>query len=106
MIKAAIVGLGWWGQTILRTLLNSTIIAPVLAIDPAGEARASAAALGVETTARFEDALAKHKCRCRHPLHAATASRRTDHCGGAVGKAHILREAAMHPRGRCAGRDR
>jgi predicted dehydrogenase len=58
MIKAAIIGLGWWGQTILRTLLNSTIISPVLAIDPAGEARASAAALGVETTARFEDALA------------------------------------------------
>jgi predicted dehydrogenase len=58
MIKTAIIGLGWWGQTILRTLLNSTIIAPVLAIDPAGEARASAAALGVETAARFEDALA------------------------------------------------
>jgi predicted dehydrogenase len=58
MIKAAIIGLGWWGHTILRTLLNSTIIAPVLAVDPAGEARASAAALGVETTARFEDALA------------------------------------------------
>ena len=58
MIKAAIVGLGWWGQTILRTLQNSTIIAPVLAVDPAAEARASAAALGVETTARFEDALA------------------------------------------------
>jgi predicted dehydrogenase len=58
MIKTAIVGLGWWGQTILRTLLNSTIIAPVLAVDPADEARASAAALGVETTARFEDALA------------------------------------------------
>ena len=58
MIKAAVIGLGWWGQTILKTLLNSTIIAPVLAVDPAGEARASAAALGVETTARFEDALA------------------------------------------------
>ena len=58
MIKAAIIGLGWWGQTILRTLLNSTIVAPVLAVDPAGEARASAAALGVETAARFEDALA------------------------------------------------
>ena len=58
MIKAAVIGLGWWGQTILRTLLKSTIIAPVLAVDPLDQARASAAALGVETTPRFEDALA------------------------------------------------
>ena len=58
MIRAAVIGLGWWGQTILRTLLNSTIVAPVLAVDPSDQARASAAELGVETTPGFEDALA------------------------------------------------
>jgi predicted dehydrogenase len=58
MIKAAIIGLGWWGQTLLKTLSNSTIIAPVLGVDPLDSARASAAALGVETAPRFEDALA------------------------------------------------
>ena len=34
MIRAAIIGLGWWGQTILKTLKNGEIIAPVLGVDP------------------------------------------------------------------------
>ena len=29
MIKAAIIGLGRWGQTVLRTLLNNAIITPI-----------------------------------------------------------------------------
>lgn len=58
MIKAAIIGLGWWGQTILKTLQNNAIITPVLGVDPEGQARAAAAALGVATAARFDDALA------------------------------------------------
>ncbi len=58
MINAAVVGLGWWGQNILRNLLDSSIIKPVLGIDPLEQARASAMALGVETAPRFEDALA------------------------------------------------
>jgi predicted dehydrogenase len=57
VIKAAIIGLGWWGQTILKTLLHSTVITPVLAVDPLDQARAAAAAHGVETASRFEDAL-------------------------------------------------
>jgi predicted dehydrogenase len=59
MIKAAVIGLGWWGQTILRNLANSSVIKPVLAIDPLEPARAAAQALGVETAPRFEDALAR-----------------------------------------------
>ena len=59
MIKAAVIGLGWWGKTILKNLLNSTVIAPVLAVDPLDQARASASALGIGTASRFEDALAK-----------------------------------------------
>jgi predicted dehydrogenase len=58
MIKAAVIGLGWWGQTVLRTILNSSIIAPVLGVDPLDQARASASKLGVGTAPRFEDALA------------------------------------------------
>jgi predicted dehydrogenase len=58
MIKAAIIGLGWWGQTILKTLSSSTVIRPVLGVDPLDQARAAASTLGVETAPRFEDALA------------------------------------------------
>jgi predicted dehydrogenase len=61
MIKAAVIGLGWWGKTILKNLLNSAVIAPVLAVDPLAQARASASALGIETASRFEDALANSK---------------------------------------------
>lgn len=58
MIRAAVIGLGWWGQTILKTLLNSAIIVPVLGVDPKEQPRAAAAALGIATAPRFEDALA------------------------------------------------
>jgi predicted dehydrogenase len=57
MIKAAVIGLGWWGQTILNNLLNNRVIAPVLAVDPLDQARLSASRLGIETALRFEDAL-------------------------------------------------
>lgn len=58
MINAAIIGLGWWGQTILRQISNSKIIRPVLCVDPLTPARAAASVLGVETSPHFEDALA------------------------------------------------
>jgi predicted dehydrogenase len=58
MIDAAVIGLGWWGQTILRQLKDSAVIRPVLAVDPLEPARAAASALGVATAQRFEDALA------------------------------------------------
>src|SRR5258705_8207288 len=58
MIKAAIIGLGWWGQTILRNIADSTVIKPVLAVDPLDSARDAASKFGVATASRFEDALA------------------------------------------------
>ena len=58
MIRAAIVGLGWWGQTLLKTLSNSTVMKPVLGVDPLEPARAAASTHGIETAPRFEDALA------------------------------------------------
>ena len=57
-LKAAVIGLGWWGQNILKNLLNSSVIKPVLGVDPLEPARSTAAALGVATAPRFEDALA------------------------------------------------
>ena len=61
MINAAVIGQGWWGQNILKNLLDSEVIRPVLGVDPLDSARASAAALGVETAPSFEDALANPK---------------------------------------------
>lgn len=57
MIKAAIVGMGWWGRTIAREIAGSTFIRPVLAIDPDETSRAVAVAAGLAASARFEDAL-------------------------------------------------
>jgi predicted dehydrogenase len=59
MIKAAIVGLGWWGGIIRRELAESAVIRPVLGVDPSDAARKTAEAAGLETTPRFEDALAR-----------------------------------------------
>lgn len=59
MIRAAIVGLGWWGQTIASHLATSKVIKPVLGIDPLETMRAKGDALGLNTSARFEDALAR-----------------------------------------------
>jgi predicted dehydrogenase len=61
MINAAVIGLGWWGQNILKNLRDSEVIRPVLGVDPLDSARASAAALGIETAPSFEDALANPK---------------------------------------------
>ncbi|MDB5597465.1 MAG: oxidoreductase [Hyphomicrobiales bacterium] len=57
MLNVAIVGLGWWGQTLTRVMAGSTRIRPVLGIDPDDNARAAANSLGLRTAARFEDAL-------------------------------------------------
>jgi predicted dehydrogenase len=59
MIRAAIVGLGWWGQTLARSLATSDVIRPVLGIDPQDSARAAAAATGLDTSERFEEALVR-----------------------------------------------
>ncbi|WP_027578953.1 Gfo/Idh/MocA family oxidoreductase [Bradyrhizobium sp. Ai1a-2] len=57
MIKAAVIGLGWWGQTIVANLSESPIIRPVLGVDPIPAARAAAEARGLETADSFEAAL-------------------------------------------------
>jgi predicted dehydrogenase len=56
-IQAAIVGMGWWGKTIARDLVSSTVLKPVLCIDPDASGRAAAAELGLRSSANFADAL-------------------------------------------------
>ena len=51
MLRAAVIGLGWWGQTILRTLRGSDRIEIVAGVDPAASA-------DVERLPSFEAALA------------------------------------------------
>ena len=57
MIRAAIVGLGWWGKTLARELATSRDIRIVLGIDPDENSRLGAADLGFVVSARFEVAL-------------------------------------------------
>lgn len=59
MIKAAIVGMGWWGRTLTRELAQSDVIRPVLCIEPTEAGRGAAVAAGLQVSARFEDALAR-----------------------------------------------
>jgi predicted dehydrogenase len=59
MIRAAVIGLGWWGRTIIRTVSGSTLIEPVLGVDPDETCRAAVADAGLATTSRYEDALAR-----------------------------------------------
>jgi len=59
MIKAAIVGLGWWGQTIAANLAESRAMRPVLGVDTLPAARAAAEAKGLETADDFEAALTR-----------------------------------------------
>jgi predicted dehydrogenase len=59
MIKAAIVGFGWWGQTIAANLAESEIIRPALGVDPLPAARAAAGAQGLETADSFEAVLTR-----------------------------------------------
>jgi predicted dehydrogenase len=59
VIRAAVVGLGWWGQKIVADLRDSAHVRVVLGVDPSPEARERAKALGVATATGFEDALAE-----------------------------------------------
>jgi predicted dehydrogenase len=57
-VGLAIVGLGWWGSTLVSTLLDSDVIRPVLGVDTDPARRDAVEALGVRVTDSFEAALA------------------------------------------------
>lgn len=59
--RVAVIGYGWWGRTICRTLADSSTVRVVRVVESAADARAAAAAeagAGVAVSERFEDALA------------------------------------------------
>jgi predicted dehydrogenase len=61
-LAAAVVGLGWWGSRIMRTLLRSPVLRAIVGVDPAETARSEAAERhGVATVATLEEALARYE---------------------------------------------
>jgi predicted dehydrogenase len=57
VIKTAVIGLGWWGRTIVQSLADSPSIRPVLGVDPDATNRQALAASGFATSAHIEVAL-------------------------------------------------
>ena len=57
-LGAALVGLGWWGSRIARTLAHSSVLRPVVGVDVSPEARAAFSdAHGVEAVEELGQAL-------------------------------------------------
>jgi predicted dehydrogenase len=86
MLNVALVGLGWWGKTILRLLQDNTKLRVVKAVDVTDEAAAAARALGIEVVVELDAALADpavqavilatpHSLHCGQVVRAATAKK-------------------------------
>jgi predicted dehydrogenase len=58
VIRAAVIGLGWWGQKIIRDLQNNVHVQICLGVDLNQDSRELAEAGGIQTSDAFEDALA------------------------------------------------
>jgi predicted dehydrogenase len=57
MIRAAVVGIGWWGRHVIRHTAGSEVIKPVLAVDPNPAAAAFASEHGLNYAPSVTDAL-------------------------------------------------
>jgi predicted dehydrogenase len=57
MIRCAIAGYGWWGQTLSRRLAGSTKLAVSTIVEPGAERAASAREAGLTTRPALDDAL-------------------------------------------------
>ncbi|MXP23862.1 gfo/Idh/MocA family oxidoreductase [Gordonia sp. HNM0687] len=57
MLHAAIVGMGWWGRTVLDAMSDSAEVRTVMAVDPAPAALHFAQERGLATTTDFATAL-------------------------------------------------
>ena len=76
MLKAAVIGLGWWGKHIVRRTKGSRDIGLVLAVDQNETLGAFAKEHGVPYASRFEDALASKEVEAvilctPHSMHTA-----------------------------------
>jgi predicted dehydrogenase len=58
MLNAAILGLGWWGRTIVQTMRPSDALRVVAGVDPAPHAGSACAELGIRHLPDFAAALA------------------------------------------------
>ncbi|MPZ97251.1 MAG: gfo/Idh/MocA family oxidoreductase [Propionibacteriales bacterium] len=87
MITAAVVGLGWWGQKVLRDLEHSEYVEITRGVDPSATGRDAAAERGIATSTDLADPLADAELDAvilctPHKLHAeqiATAARAGKH---------------------------
>jgi predicted dehydrogenase len=80
MLDAAVIGLGWWGRTIVETLRESAKLRLVKAVDPDPKARAWAEARGLAAAADLGDALADERVKAvllctPHSRHTAQIAR-------------------------------
>lgn len=57
MIGIAVVGLGWWGQTVTRAMAGSNSVTAVLGVDPDPVNRQTISAAGIPTCSELQDAL-------------------------------------------------
>ena len=76
MLKAAVIGLGWWGKHIVRRTKGSSDIQLVLAVDQNAELGAFAREHDVPYASKFEDALASTEVQAvllatPHSMHTA-----------------------------------
>ena len=76
MLKAAVIGLGWWGKTIVRTLEESAKLRIVRAVDPDPKAADWAAQRGLRAAANLAEALGDPQVQAvilctPHTLHSA-----------------------------------
>eukprot|EP01037_Dinobryon_pediforme_P006005 gene6005-6077_t len=58
MLNAGILGLGWWGRTIVDTLRDSNVMRVISGVDPAPHAAQESARLGITHAPNFEALLA------------------------------------------------
>jgi predicted dehydrogenase len=57
MVRAAIVGLGWWGLQITESLRGSSLVDIVIGVDPDAESRARAQSVGLQTCETLDQVL-------------------------------------------------
>ena len=94
MLNAAVVGLGWWGKTIVTTLRDSAKLRVVKAIDPDPAAASWARERGFDHAPALDAALGDDKVQAvilctPHSLHTAQIAR------AAQAKKHVFCEKPL-----------
>ena len=93
MINAAIVGLGWWGKTLVEALADGSdtmrfTAAMTRTLSPEVEAFAEQHALRLASS--YEAVLADPTIRCGRTRDASLRTRQADHRGGGSRETRLL----------------